>query len=148
MKKPQNYYCHRNPTETTTLPDHYELIDKIGEGAFGEVFKIFNKNTSAIEVLKRTKGDPDPTSKETEIMQKMNHSDGFARLTLANTTNNPRDIQTDRTSLINTEEKILADPDYLIMTLLGASLGSLVLKHTLNIIDLKRMAYQCITRLK
>ena len=100
MKKPHNYYCHRNATETTTLPDHYELIDKIGEGAFGEVFKIFNKNTSAIEVLKRTKGDPDPTSKETEIMQKMNHSDGFARLTSSNRdslTNN----NTNRDSLSN-----------------------------------------------
>lgn len=35
MKKPQNYYCHRATNNVIKLPLGYEVIDKIGEGAFG-----------------------------------------------------------------------------------------------------------------
>lgn len=42
MKKPHNYYCHRTYQQEQSIPKGYEIIDKIGEGAFGEVFKVFN----------------------------------------------------------------------------------------------------------
>lgn len=57
MKKPQNYYCHRNTPQSQHLPTGYEIVDKIGEGAFGEVFKVFNSQTSSIEVMKCSKGE-------------------------------------------------------------------------------------------
>ena len=59
MKKPKNYYCHRTTPHPVNLPEEYEVLDKIGEGAFGEVFKIFNKTTSKIEVMKKIKGSDD-----------------------------------------------------------------------------------------
>jgi hypothetical protein len=35
MKKPKHYYCHRSTEHNNQIPKEYELIDKIGEGAFG-----------------------------------------------------------------------------------------------------------------
>ena len=89
---------------------------KIGKGAFGEVYKIFNKNTSAIEVLKVNKGEPDSLSKETEVMLKMSESEGLTKL-----------------------KEGQKDKDYLIMILLGKSLGNLMHKSEISIIDVKRV---------
>jgi serine/threonine protein kinase len=55
MKKPHSYYCHRTQLSDESLPKGYEVIDKIGEGAFGEVYKVFNVEKSSIEVIKRNK---------------------------------------------------------------------------------------------
>ena len=55
MKKPHSYYCHRTQLSDESLPKGYEVIDKIGEGAFGEVYKVFNVQKSSIEVIKRNK---------------------------------------------------------------------------------------------
>jgi casein kinase 1, epsilon len=38
--------------------------------------------------------------------------------------------------------------DYLIMTLLGSSLSEVMQNHQIGIIDMKRIAYQCLLRLK
>ena len=55
MKKPKNYYCHRKVEERQDLPSNYEVIGKLGEGAFGEVFKVFDRNSSSIQVVKCNK---------------------------------------------------------------------------------------------
>lgn len=58
-------------------------------------------------------------------MSKMETSDGFAKIK-------------DRTNI----------QDFFIMTLLGDNLQSIIEKYTLNVIDMKRIAYQCLLRLK
>lgn len=81
MKKPKHYYCHRSTEHNNLIPQGYELIDKIGEGAFGEVYKVFNTSTSTIEVMKKNKTDSTVSlTKESEIMNTMNSSDGFAKI--------------------------------------------------------------------
>lgn len=58
-------------------------------------------------------------------MSKMETSDGFAKLK-------------DRTN----------NQDFLIMTLLGENLQSIIERYTINVIDMKRIAYQSLLRLK
>jgi serine/threonine protein kinase len=58
-------------------------------------------------------------------MSKMETSDGFAKIK-------------DRTNI----------QDFFIMTLLGENLQNIIEKYTLNVIDVKRIAYQCLLRLK
>ena len=55
----------------------------------------------------------------------MNSSDGFAKLKDAS-----------------------SNDGFLIMTLLGDNIENIIDKSSLNIVDVKRIAYQCILRLK
>lgn len=57
MKKPKNYYCHRNlPQESEVLNNsQLELVEKIGEGSFGEVYKVFDPQSSQLMVMKKMK---------------------------------------------------------------------------------------------
>jgi serine/threonine protein kinase len=128
MKKPHNYYCHRTHPQTESIPEGYEVIDKIGEGAFGEVFKVFNVETSSIQVIKKTKDAENSNAllyREGEIMSEMENSDGFAR--------------------VKHKDK---DNGCLIMTFLGQNLQDVIDKSPISLIDMKRIAYQCIQRLK
>ena len=58
-------------------------------------------------------------------MSTMNSSDGFAKLKDAS-----------------------SNDGFLIMTLLGDNIENIIDKSSLNIVDVKRIAYQCILRLK
>lgn len=76
--------------------------------------------------MKCTKADSDETmNRESLIMSEMADSDGFAKI----------------------KEKSINE-DFLIMTLLGSNLETIVEEKQLNIIDVKRIGYQCILRLK
>ena len=104
MKKPKHYYCHRSTEHNNQIPKEYELIDKIGEGAFGQVYKVFNTSTSSIEVMKKNKTDSTVSlTKQSEIMSTMNSSDGFAKIKDNN-----------------------SNEGFLIMTLLGDNLESIL----------------------
>ena len=59
MKKPKNYYCHRDVSETTSslVRKDVEIVEKIGEGSFGEVYKVFDPMTSSLIVFKVFKNE-------------------------------------------------------------------------------------------
>ncbi|KAM7536787.1 hypothetical protein Aperf_G00000086499 [Anoplocephala perfoliata] len=65
---------------TDTIPvDRYENIAKVGQGTFGEVFKVRDKHTNQIFALKRlrtekeTEGFPVTSLREVLILQKLEH---------------------------------------------------------------------------
>lgn len=124
MKKPKSYYCHREREESKALG--VEVLDKIGEGAFGEVFKVFDPRSSTIRVMKRNKGEGSEAlmQKESDIMQRLSDSNGFARVDP-----NPQ-------------------PDCLLMTLLGRNLYDVLATATPTLADVKRIAWQCLLRLR
>lgn len=127
MKKPHSYYCHRTTQSKDNLPKGYEVIDKIGEGAFGEVYKVFNVETSSIHVIKKNKDENSNAllSRETEVMSELENSDGFAK--------------------IKANDK---ENGCLVMTLLGQNLQDIIDKSSISLVDMKRIAYQCVIRLK
>ncbi len=56
MKKPDNYYSHKKaPTLEEKIGNNLEIIEKIGEGAFGEVYKVFDTESKQIKVVKKMK---------------------------------------------------------------------------------------------
>ena len=60
MKKPNNYYCHRNielKNSDNFKHEDLEVIDKIGEGAFGTVYKVFDPQQSKLMVIKKNKDE-------------------------------------------------------------------------------------------
>ena len=55
MQKPKNYYCHRKNNSEMFPNQSFMVLNKIGEGAFGEVYKVFNEKSCNIEVIKKSK---------------------------------------------------------------------------------------------
>ena len=131
MKKPHNHYCHKTSpsSDETTIDSPYEMIEKIGEGAFGEVYKVFDPVTSQLKVLKRQK--PDTKSnllKEGRIMKELSSSEGFAKIS---------DIKHSK------------EEQYYVMSYLGCELGSILEENEkISIYSMKRIAIQLIERLK
>ena len=46
MKKPLNYYCHRETNVELNIKEELEVVEKIGEGSFGLIYKVFDPVTS------------------------------------------------------------------------------------------------------
>lgn len=61
------------------IEKHYSFVEKIGEGTFGNVFKVYHKATKtfrAIKILKKTavsKMEAHKILKEVDILKKLDH---------------------------------------------------------------------------
>ena len=131
MKKPANYYCHKQTAEEKEIETPFEVIEKIGEGTFGEVYKVFDPSNSRLMVLKKEKKHSRTKTglqKESTIMMEMSASEGFASVNkVENTKGN----------------------EYVVMSILGCSFGSIHESHRkISVYSMKRIAFQLVTRLK
>ena len=61
------------------IEKHYSFVEKIGEGTFGNVFKVFHRTSKefrAIKILKRsaiTKVETHKVMREIDILKKLDH---------------------------------------------------------------------------
>ncbi|VEL27473.1 unnamed protein product [Protopolystoma xenopodis] len=80
---------------TTTGVDEYERLTKIGQGTFGEVFKVRHKMTKKHYALKRlkmeqeTEGFPITALREIRILSSLNHENIVCLRGICHKKNNP-----------------------------------------------------------
>ena len=66
------------------LPEKYQIIEKIGQGSFGDIYKIYDKEKQRYGALKLEKlekrGSAGMLIKEAQIMKDLEQRPGFPRL--------------------------------------------------------------------